>query len=399
MKVLQICNKPPYPPVDGGCLAMHNLTLGLLQNGVDVTVLAIHTPKHFCDTKKLPENYLLSTKIKTTYIDTGIKPLHALINIFRKQPYNVERFYSKEFESLIIDALKKNKFDIIQLESIYVTPYYNCIRNNTNAKVIIRSHNIEHILWERRSKEEKNILKKTYLTLLSNKLKKYELDIAAQVDGIACITQNDLNYIENAGINKPLANIPFGVEAEKYNTGTLINSNTDVFFIGALDWQPNLQGLLWFINNVWNVTIKKWPQLKLYIAGKRTPFQIKKLESANIIVMGEVPDAVEFMSKHHLMIVPLFSGGGMRVKIIEGMAMGKTIITTGIGAEGIKCINGETILIANTAEDFIKQLDKCLSDTEHCKQIGEKAKSFINNNYNNSIIANKLVLFYKNIIQ
>ena len=109
-------------------------------------------------------------------------------------------------------------------------------------------------------------------------------------------------------------------------------------------------------------------------------------------------NAFEFMSDNGLMIVPLLSGGGMRVKIIEGMALGKTIVTTSIGAEGVDAVNNESIIIADTEEAFAEAIHKCLTNNAFYLTVGKKAKEVALKNYNNADICKRLNVFYQKLI-
>ncbi len=394
MRVLQLCNKPPYPPLDGGCLAMHSITEGLLSEDIDITVLAINTSKHPFDKENVPQQYIDETKFQTSFVDTGVKPVDAFVNLFSNKAYNIERFYSGDFERLILETLEKNQFEIIQFESLYVMPYLNIVKKHSSAKLVLRSHNLEHVLWERRAAEEKNAAKKFYFNLLASRIKKYETDLLKDIDAVITITEKDEQFFKNHNCRNTFS-VPFGLDINKYNSS---DTASGVCFIGSLDWEPNTNGLLWFMNNVWKNASPQIPGTKMYIAGKNTPQRIKVLSSPVIIVEGEVPDAITFINKHNIMVAPLFSGSGMRIKLIEGMALGKTIITTTIGAEGIPCTNGENILIADTAEDFSTQLIKCVNDKNYCSTIGKNARAFVQNNYDNKIISKKLVGFYNSIV-
>ena len=117
MKILQLCHKVPFPPKDGGCLAMHNLTIGLIDEGHEVKVLSINTKKHFVDISKLSEKYTQASQIEAVYVDTDVKIVEAFVNLFKDESYNISRFYSLDFEKKLIEVLKQNKFDIVQLES------------------------------------------------------------------------------------------------------------------------------------------------------------------------------------------------------------------------------------------------------------------------------------------
>jgi glycosyltransferase involved in cell wall biosynthesis len=128
------------------------------------------------------------------------------------------------------------------------------------------------------------------------------------------------------------------------------------------------------------------------------PDWLKQLEMKNVVIEGEVPDSHQFINSKSIMIVPLSSGGGMRVKIIEGMALGKTIVSTAVGAEGIEYENGKNIVIANTEIDFVNAIDTCLSDPAFAQLIGSNARKLVEEKYDNQNICNQLSAFYKSLI-
>jgi glycosyltransferase involved in cell wall biosynthesis len=403
MKILQICNKPPYPPVDGGAIAMNNTTLGLLNLGVEVKVLSISTHKHPVVYTKIPKDYLEKTKFEHVYIDTKIKIQDAFFNLFSNKSYNIERFNCPVFEKKIEQILKNESFDVIILESLFITPYIKCIRNNSKSKIVLRAHNIEHQIWERYSANTINPLKKQYLNLLAKRIKQYEIKILNQLDGIAAITKLDETHFKLLGFKNKIQTIPVGYLT---NHSFFENDTTDVqkeveenslFHIASMDWLPNQEGLDWFIKEVWEPLSKKLPSTKFYIAGRNMPKYFLKINKKNLINVGEVESAKDFYQSKNIMVVPIKSGSGMRIKIIEGMAMGKTIISTEIGAEGIHCTHNQNILIANTSNEFIQEISKCLSNPDFCRKIGENAKKLIENEYSNDTISKNFLAFLYNV--
>lgn len=405
MKVLQICNKPPYPPVDGGAIAMNNTTLGLLSLGINIKVLSISTHKHPVIYSKIPKSYLEKTKFEHVFIDTKIKIQDAFFNLFTSKSYNIERFNSKVFEKKIVDILKEEEYDIVILESLFITPYIPCIKKNSKAKIVLRAHNIEHQIWERYSTNTINPLKKQYLSLLAKRIKKYEINILTHLDAIAAITNLDETHFKLLGYKNLIQTIPVG-----YLTNDLFNNNdglnkkinveeNSLFHIASMDWLPNQEGLDWFIKEVWEPLSKKLPETKFYIAGRNMPKSLLKINKKNLINVGEVESAKEFYESKNIMIVPIKSGSGMRIKIIEGMAMGKTIISTSIGAEGINCTHNQNILIANSSKEFITSITKCLNNPEFCKSIGENAIQLIKNEYSNDTISKNFLAFLYHTLQ
>ena len=172
MKILQVCSKVPYPSKDGGSIAMNILTEGLIACGNQVTVLAMRTSKNNIKEEEIDPAYRKKTPYRSVFIDTSVKLFPAFLNLFSSKSYNVIRFYSREFEEALISLLIKENFDIVQLETLWVTPYVEAIRKNSRAKIIFRSHNVEYSIWERLAALTHNPLKRSYLKLLASRLKK-----------------------------------------------------------------------------------------------------------------------------------------------------------------------------------------------------------------------------------
>lgn len=394
MKVLQLCHKPPIPAIDGGCIAMNNITKGLMDFGVDVKVLTIETTKHPMQWNLLPIEYIESTRIESVFVDTNINIVDAFSALITSDSYNISRFFSPDFDIKLIEILSKEKFDIIHLESLFMTPYIATVRRYSKGKIILRSHNLEYIIWERLAETSKNKAKKAYLKLLSRQLKKYELNVINQVDGIAAISNEDLKKYLTFKCTKPIVNIPFGIDLEKYKADNSVLKYPSLFHIGAMDWQPNLEGIDWFLKNCWPLIHKNFPDLKLYLAGRKMPGELYKNPPKNVVVDGEVADAIEYMKDKAIMIVPLLSAGGIRVKIIEAMAMAKTIISTKTGAEGIDYRNNEHIFIANKPTEFFDAIKKLIYNKIHYDTIAQAARKLTETHYDNKLITRDLVNFY-----
>lgn len=398
MRVLQICSKPPFPSVDGGCKAMDVITKELLNQKIEIKIVTISTAKHPFQKDRMPQDYLESTAIENTFIDTQVNIFSAIINLFTSKSYNIIRFYNKEFELLIQKNLTESNFDIVLLEGLYVTPYIDVIQQYAKAKIIYRAHNIEHEIWQRNSKEVNNILKRTYLGLLTKKLKKYEKSILNRIDGVAAITQKDKQALLSLGCEKPIEIIPFGINMEEYQV-LPVQHKSKLFHIGSMDWLPNQEAIKWFLEHVWTEIVNQFPEEKFYLAGRNMPDWLLNKQQKNLIVVGEVSNAIDFIHENEIMVVPLFSGSGMRIKIIEGMALGKVVIATEIAAEGINYQSNENIVIANNSKEFIDAISLCLTDTSFSDKIGMNAKRMISSNYDNKVIVNNLAQFFKQILQ
>jgi glycosyltransferase involved in cell wall biosynthesis len=398
MKIFQLCNKFPYPPKDGGAIAIYNLTEGLSKEGHSVTLLAMNTRKHFVTPGEVASAIKDVAELEYININTSINVVKAIINIlFSRIPYNAERFITNKFVKKIGSILTKKKFDIIQLEGLYLSPYINTIRQYSDAIISLRAHNIEHEIWKRIAFNEKNIFRKTYLQILARRIEKFETGSLNTYDLLVPITHRDAEILNRMGNKKPFKVIPSGFNTERINSASKKVDLRSLFFLGSLDWIPNQEGLLWFIEKVWLKIIVKKPELEFFTAGRNAPkWLIKRIKKYdNIIFSGEVEDAYEYMADKAIMVVPLFSGSGMRVRIIEGMALGKAIVTTTTGAEGIDIKHNENIIIADSATDFEKEIVNLLDNKSFFTKIGENARKFVIEKMDNKKIAAELAEFYK----
>lgn len=394
MRVLQVCLKPPYPKVDGGCVAIAAMTESLLMAGHSVKVLCMSTHKHPFEAKKVPSNILDSTKMEAVKMDTRIKPVDAFLNLFSSQSYHIQRFYSKEFELRLTQLLEESEFDIIHLESIYCTHYLKTIRSKSQAKVVLRAHNIEFEIWQQLAKQERNSVKAWYLNLLASRLKAYETKVLNQVDAVVPITKEDKTEMTKLGVSVPMEVIPIGIDVEKINANALHTNALDLYHLGAMDWQPNVEGITWFLDKVWPLAASQFSAISCSLAGRKMPTSLLSLSTENLSIEGEVKSASEFISEKNIAIIPLLSGSGMRVKIVEALAFGKVVITTSLGATGIPFEDEKNILIANTPNQFAEKLAWLQDNPSQITTIGAEARKLAETEFDLKSLSSKLTYFY-----
>jgi len=399
MNILQIANKAIYPP-DGGSLAILSLTKGFIKCGRRVHLLNMVTHKHVNNEDIIDDCIKDSLKITGVNVDTKFSFLRVIINfLFSQKPLISQRFVSQEFRNKLTGLIKNNTFDFIQIEGLYTLQYISSIRINYKGNILYRPHNIEYQIWERNYQESSSFLKRIYFKSLYKRLKKLEKRFLNSYDFLIPISQQDADKFNKLGNIKPCIVSPFGIDLKKFNIRMIKeqnNKNQSINYIGALDWIPNQKGLLWFVDECFSEILKEFPNIKLNIAGRNAPqWLIKKLEHKNIKFIGEVVNAYGFIQNPGPIIVPLFSGSGMRVKIIESMALKKTIIATTIAAEGINCSHKINILLANNKVEFINSTLSVLNNLNKQKEIGENAYKFVEKNYGFEKIASNILNFIK----
>ena len=369
MKVLQICHKIPFPPNDGGTLATYQLSKAMIEMGWNVKILALATNKH--PFQEMPTDPIFNkTHPEYISINTNPKLMGMLKGLWSNNNYIVERFNDPQFSALIEKTLNETQFDIIVFEGTFTAVYVDLIKKKSKAILMMRSHNVEFQLWEDRILSEPSGLKRFLLQAPVKQLKDFELSELKKFDVVATISMTDKAYFNSyLGLAKTIY-VPFGISLPDE---IVIDDEAEnkIVFLGALDWEPNIHGLKWFLNEVWPLIQVRNSKIKFFIGGRNAPDNFAKNLPEGVIFQGEVEDAHSFILSGKLMVVPLFEASGIRIKIIEGLALGQVISTTTKGAQGIPAQNEKDILIADSA----KQMAREIVDAHKSKDVLEKISS------------------------
>ena len=251
------------------------------------------------------------------------------------------------------------------------------------------------MIQDRIATGERNFLKRPYRKFLAKQLHDYEMAILDRVDGIAAISPSDAEHFMEHGTKTPISTIPFAVEPTEYKPEVKRKEGPTIFFhLGSMDWLPNEEGVQWLLDEVWPKVLLQRPEAQLHLAGNKMPEALLARTDRGVTIRGRVKNALNYMRSRNVMVVPLFSAGGMRVKIIEGMALGKAVISTPIGAEGIDHTEGLNILIARNASEFAAHIVALDEDPEYRKMLGDEARKLVERSYSDDRIVKDLVAFY-----
>ncbi len=380
-KILILTNRVPYPLNDGGNLAMHAMIEGYKYSGWQVYLLSMNTSKH-----ALPEN-VLNSLYKDIYafdwvnINNDVTTLKILKNyFFSKEAEHVERFYNPEFEHKIVEILKDFRPDVVQVESVYMSTYLPAIKQNSRAVKVLRMHNIEYHIWHGLGAKNKNKFKRRYLFNLTKRLKNFERESWKKYDLVLPITEKDAFHVSRLEKLSDVVVAPFSIEIE--NLPPISRSERWVgYHLGAMDWIPNREGMRWFLKDVWPKIHNAIPKFEFYFAGRNMPEEFQNMEIEGVHCLGEVDNAADFLADKKILIVPISSAGGIRVKILEAMAAGKVVITTPEGIKGLDAKVTEHYLLARKPEDFVKAVKWCIMHPQKAEEMAEKARELVLTKY------------------
>ena len=397
IKILQVSNRVPWPLNEGGNIGIYNYIKAYRELGHDVTFYCLDAQKHNTPIKEASSELSKYAKLYIHPIDTDINLEDAIKHLVKNKSYNVSRFYNASFEKELTKLLSEESFDLVQLEGTFVGPYISSIRKEHKGLLSLRMHNVEFEIWQRLAQNEKNPLKKLYLNILAKQLKKYESKIIRQVDTIVPVTDQDQTKFSKLYPEGIFKTIPAGINLNTWEFSPSKTTNR-WYHIGSMEWHANAEAIDWYIENIHPLIIKNNTDYSLNLAGKG--IDIVLFESIpQVNVTENVNNAYDFVNSNDVCIVPLKSGSGIRLKILEAMAAGKLVITTTIGAQGINYINQKHLLIADTPTEFLSIFKKLNNHQIDFQGIIKNARTLIEKQYATKALAKKQLLFYRELLK
>lgn len=382
MKILQVCKKFPYPVRDGEGVAVQALALGLREAGCTVDLLSFNTSKHrVADVRHVDLPHYRS--IASCDLDNEVHWWRAGLSVFGRGSYHVSRFDSVEFRAQLRTLLQLNDYDAVVLETGILAIYIPVIREYSKAVVALRAHNLEHEIWARIGRRGPVWLRPAY-RLFARRLERFEREWLPRADILLPITPRDAEqFVNDLGYRGPIHVVPVGYDcpAGAEGEGELRALPFAMSFIGSLDWAPNLEGLRWFLRDVWPLLRAKFPELEFHVAGRKTPDSVRELRLPGVFIHGEVEDSAAFLRRYPMTVAPILSGSGTRVKILDAMAAGRVVVATEMGLEGIAVADRREALVCRSPTAFVDQVRHLQTDPAAMERIGRAAQAFIRRHF------------------
>lgn len=385
MRILQFCSKPPLPAIDGGCLASYELSVNLMELGHDVSILTLSTEKHPFIIDDQNRDFYLKSHAAGIKISTQKSVFFYIKNLFSAKSLQEHRFFDRNALILIEKYLKKNQFDLIIYDGLMAGIYFSEISKISGIKSIYRSHNIEYQLLKERSGEYSNPFKALIFSRESKKLRSLESNLWTSVSQVWTISRDDTNFITSK-TKSEVRYIPFSTKVGEVKTSPKANT---FFHLGSMDWSPNFIGINSFIKNCWSAFAKK-NDFELHLGGKGISSVKHKIQGKGIVIHENVMNAEEFFSRYEIMLIPIKSGSGIRVKAIQALAMGKIIISTEKGIAGIPAENGKNMMICKSDDEMLQAMEEVVSNTALKESMKSEGRSLFDKEFSRTITKEKI---------
>jgi glycosyltransferase involved in cell wall biosynthesis len=320
--------------------------------------------------------------------------LALLKNIISPYPYSVSSHYSEVLVRKVQKLAQELQFDLIHCEW---TPYAINIRKLfASHPTLVDAHNVEAMIWKRNYLVEKNLLKKAFIYLQWKKMAAFEKKFFPQFTRCVAVSQQDAEIIKESTQSNKVDVVSNGVDisyfSQSASPATSIAKAGDLVFTGSLDWRPNVDGILYFLEHIFPGFQQRYPGSVFHIVGRNPmPILFEKVNGLrNVNLAGMVEDVRPYMHQGAIYVVPLRVGGGSRLKILEAFSMELPVVATSVGAEGLDVVHRKHLLLADTPTDFIEAMDQLLQDKEQAKGIAEQGRQLVVNQYQWQVLAERL---------
>jgi glycosyltransferase involved in cell wall biosynthesis len=394
-KILFVSARLPYPALEGHQIRALGILKQLSKN-FDIHLLSLLREGEVID----ESNNLgrLCKSISGIEIDYGIySAVTAGVKaLFNNQPLVVTKYVTARLRKNFLQQVEEIKPDIIHLDLLPLAGLIDLIPKG--IKVVLNEHNLESDLIRQKLNTLNSFLLKIIYQREYRTLAKFEATVCQYVDLVLACSERDAEGLQNLGAKKVCC-IPNGVDAKRLQPDNSNKLKKTLVFLGGMGWYPNRLGIIWFLDEVFPLILKQDPKIILQIIGNPEPFiTIPATVNESVERLGFVDDFVPYVQQSTLMIVPLNVGSGTRLKVVEGLALGKCMVSTNKGAEGVGLTHGKDILFADTPEQFSIEVLGAVNSVEKASLIEKNARKLADSVYDWDVIGEKLFIIYKELI-
>jgi glycosyltransferase involved in cell wall biosynthesis len=292
-----------------------------------------------------------------------------------KAPFAVTKFTANRVRKLLAEWMVDHRFDVAVCDFLSASSNFP---RHTGIPTVLFQHNVESVLWQRLAKWQSNCIKRTVYSIEAAKMLHYEREAVSRFTHVVAVSEEDrLQMLGAVGASR-ITVIPTGVDyaqcaaVKKEKVSGLL-----VVFTGSMDYEPNIDAVEHFCRDIWPRVRTQVPRAKFRIVGRNPAARVRRLACDSVELTGTVTSVVDHVREAAVVVVPLRVGGGTRIKIYEAMALGKAIVSTSIGAEGLNVCHGQNIVLADDPATFGEEVIEFLREPTRRRQFGAIAAAHV----------------------
>lgn len=421
MRILFLTPQPPYPPNKGTSTRNYNLIKNVAaRHEVHLLTFADSTANGEGAGQSASAGEQMRSLMSQESLD-HLRPYCATLEavpapprrstaerlgaaLLSSTPDLARRLASVEFRAQLAALLEQTPFDLVHVEGLEMAPHWLGLASAGAAfpKTVLDAHNAEYVLQRRAFTNDLLQPRRwpgaAYSLFQWPKLRRYEAMACRLAAGVVAVSKNDRRALRAIAPDKQMAVVPNGIDTEYFRPGQAPREKSTLVFTGTMDFRPNVDAVMWFCHRVFPRIRAEAPDAHFYIVGQRPRPEVQQLaQMPGVVVTGSVADVRPYLWRAALCVVPLRVGGGTRFKVLEAMACGTPVVSTTLGAEGIRLRPAEHVILADATEEFAASALDLLREPERARAMAARGQAFAVANYEWKTLVGRLLAFYEGI--
>jgi glycosyltransferase involved in cell wall biosynthesis len=391
LKILIVSAQFPYPPRSGSSTRVYQLARQLSARH-DVTILSYALPHERDGIAGLAAQMPVRV-VKRKALSAVRKRAVQALTMMSPRPYYCREVHSRDMQRAIDDLCSAERFDVIQVEMSYLCTF----RFPDHARLVINEHNIESEVFRRMCEGEQALSRRVFNRLEYLRFRRFERASWRRADACVVTSERELPTVRAHAPATPVAAVPNSVDLAYFAPSSAPPEPHAVVFNGILTYRPNLEGARYLIDDIWPLVRERYPDARLTLIGRSDGVDTRTLNRPGVELLGEVPDIRPYVHRAAVVVVPLRIGGGTRLKVVEGLAMGKAIVSTTLGCEGLAVRDREHLLIADDAVAFASRICDVFENPDRSNELGNAGRRLVEARYSWDLAGERLESLYRQI--
>jgi glycosyltransferase involved in cell wall biosynthesis len=388
LDILIVSPQFPYPTRNGFTTRVYHLARQLSTRH-NVTLLSYASPQEGDDVAGLARQMAVRA-VQRTPPSSMHKRLTQALTLASPRAYYCREIHSRGMQQAIDELCSTKNFDVIQLESSFLCGF----RFPQNAHLVLDEHNVEYELFQRMCEGERSAVRRAFNRREYVRFRRFEEAWWARVNACVVTSEREVAAVRSCAPETPLAVVPNAVDVDYFVPSNIPPAVHTVTFNGTLNYRPNLDAVRYLLDDIWPLVRDRYPDARLTLTGRNDDVDTRSLLSPGVEVLGEVPDVRPHISGATVAVAPLRIGGGTRLKVVEALAMGKPMVSTAVGCEGVAVRDGEHLLIADDAVSFASRICDLFEDATLRAALGEAGRCLVETRYSWELAAKCLESLY-----
>jgi polysaccharide biosynthesis protein PslH len=392
MRLLALTSDLPYPPTWGAAIRNYQFLKGLASRH-QVLLLTYADPRRAADVHELEATTGIAVRA-VPWEPQGRKRLTQLRSVFGKGSHLGGRFHQPAVQAAIGRSLAEQHFDAILLEGSLLGRFEFA----PGVPIVLDEHNIEYEVLARTYKTERSPVRKAFGFVEFRKFRREEQAAWRRASHVVFTSDRECEAMRRDGGTAPTSTVPNGVDVGYLQPSPAPAERTNILFTGRIDYRPNTDAVLYFCRDVLPIVRRQRPDAVFTVAGSSVPREVQRLAGPRIEITGQVADVRPYWRRAAVTVAPIRFGGGTRLKVVEAMAMGRPVVSTSLGCEGIDAVPGEHLLLADSPRDFADAVTRLLADPALAGALAARGRALVEARYDWSRLAGRLEAVVQSVV-